>query len=249
MKSMCLNLELGCLILPVARGLVLVIGVLGTACLGFAQFEAPSNTASEQRAASEEQAQSAPPADAVAMVNNEPITQTEFRTALEAHLKQVGSNDANTVQQAQKQVISGLVESRLVEQHLIQEGPEVPRQEIEAVVDQYKEQIQAQGVPFEQFLATTGYSEQVLQRRIQGSLAWRKYQEQEMTEEKLQQHFTENQNQFAVNDFEQAKPMVAQSYANSLWAEIVEEVRPQAEIQVKPMGQAAPVGQGLPQQP
>ncbi len=208
---------------------------LGFSGVASAQFEAPGGQAQQGQA--QQQPAQAPPTEAVAVVNDEPITKTEFQTALEARLRQGGGNDPAAVQQAQKEVIEGLVESRLVEQHLIKKGPEVPPQEVKAVIDQYKEQMQAQGVGFDQFLQSSGYTEDALQRRIEGSLAWQKFQEQEMTEDKLQQHFTENEDRFPADDFEQAKPMVQQSYANTLWAKIVETARPQAEIEVKSLGQ------------
>lgn len=231
----------------VLRGFALLTAsaaALGSSGAANAQFEAPGGQPQQQPA-------QAPPTQAVAVVNDEPITKTEFQTALQARLRQGGGDDPGAVQKAQQEVIRGLVESRLVEQHLIKKGPQVPPQEVKAVIDQYKEQMQAQGVGFQQFLQSSGYTEDALQRRIQGSLAWQKYQQKEMTEEKLQQHFAENEDRFPANDFEQAKPMVQQSYANTLWAQIVETARPDAEIEVKGLGRAnAPGGgQAIPRQP
>lgn len=216
-----------------------------------AQFQAPGGQAQQPQAAGQPQP-AAPAAKAVAVVNNEPITETEFRTALENHLQRTGAgNDPNAVREAQQQVMSGLVESRLVEQHLISKGPEVPPQEVRQVIDRYKQQMEAQGVGFQQFLRNTGYDERTLQRRIQGSLAWQKYQEREVTEENLQQHFRENQERFAADEFEQAKPLVQQSYVNTLWTDIVEQAKPQAKIEMQPgePRRNAPVGGGLPPQP
>lgn len=237
--------------LGITRSAVVAFSTIVAANIATAQFQAPGGQAQQPQAAGQPQP-AEPAAKAVAVVNNEPITETEFRTALENHLKRTGAgNDPEAIREAQQQVMSGLVESRLVEQHLISKGPEVPPQEVRQVIDQYKQQMEAQGVGFQQFLRSTGYDERTLQRRIQGSLAWQKYQEQEVTEDNLQQHFRENQERFAADEFEQAKPLVQQSYVNTLWADIVEEAKPQAKIQMQP-GEPqgnAPIGGGLPPQP
>lgn len=211
---------------------------VGAASLAQAQFGQDESSQDESPQAQQRELpggalqQESPEKNAVAIVNDEPITETEYQSALEAQMKQVGQADPNTLQQLRGQVMKSLVESRLVEQHLLSEGPKVADEEVEEVIDRYKEQFKQQGVPFDRFLADSGYTQSGLEKRIKGSLAWQKYQEEEVTEEDLQEHFAENQDRFPVDDFEQAKPLVAQSYAGELWAEIVKKEEPKAEIKI-----------------
>jgi hypothetical protein len=179
-----------------------------------------------------QQAQPAPAQQVVAKVNGEAITQAELKAALDPQLQQTGQDDPQVVAQLRQQVLKSLIESRLVEQYVINEGPQIPDQEVSSIIDNYAEQVEAQGMKFDEFLASSGYTKQTLQRRVKGSLAWRKYQEQELTDEKLQQHFEQNKEQFPAEEFEEAKPQVAQSFVNKLWTDIVTETQPEAKIEV-----------------
>lgn len=219
------------------RTLAWTLAFVGTAAVAQAQFEQPGTA--QQQTAQRQQA-GAPPKDAIATVNGEAITASEMQSALDAQMKQAGQAgqaDPNAAQQIRQQVMNTLVESRLVEQYLREQGPKVAGEEVQAVIDRYKQQFQSQGVPFEQFLASSGYTKAGLEKRIKGSLAWQKYQEKEATDEKLQQHFAENQGRFPAENFEQAKPLVAQSYASELWQGIVKEKLPDAEIEMVKQGQ------------
>lgn len=241
----------------IGRALAYSLAFVGTATLAQAQFPQQEDAQPQQEAPSAGAAgalqQESPEKNAVAIVNDEPITETEYKSALDAQLKQVEQTDPSVVQALQGQVMKSLVESRLVEQHLLSKGPDVADQEVQAVIDSYKEQFKEQGIPFEQFLADSGYTKSSLEKRVKGSLAWQKYQEEKVTEEDLQAHFAENQEQFPVDDFEQAKPLVAQSYAGELWAEIVEEEEPKAEIRIvqseQPQAEPQSPNGAFPQQP
>ncbi len=226
------------------RTLAYTLAFAGTTAAAQAQVSqqgSPQPQGAQQRAVPQQSraAQAAPPANAVAMVNGEAITRSEVQSALDAQRKQAGQQPGQTdpaaAQQIRQQVMNTLVESRLVEQHLMEQGPEVPGEEVQAVIDRYKQQFQEQGVPFQQFLASSGYTKAGLEKRIKGSLSWQKYQQQEVTDKKLQQHFAANQDRFPADNFEEAKPLVAQSYAGQLWQQIVKEELPDAEIKmVKP---------------
>lgn len=228
--------------------------VLGLAVIAHAQFgqpdsgqtqpqtqQQPSSPAAGNAQRPGETQQQQPAANAVAMVNGDAITRPEYRVALEAQMQQVDQSDPNAQKQARQQVLSSLIESRLVEQHMIENGPDVPQQEVDATIGQYKQQLQGQGVSFEEFLQARGYTEASLTRRVQGSLAWQKHQQQQMTEDKLKQHFEQNQSRFPVEDFEAAKPLVAQSFVSEMWTEIVQQAKPNAQIRiVQEPGQPAP---------
>ncbi len=176
--------------------------------------------------------QQQPQQEIVAKVNGDAITMHEYASALEPQLQRANPADPNVAQQIREQVMSGLIESRLVEQYLLKEGPEVTKEEVTGVIDRYKEQVESQGVSFDQFMESKGYTQQDLSRRVQGSLAWQKFQQQQLTDENLQEHFESNQQLFQSEQFEEVKNQVAQSYVNELWGQIVQETKPKAEIQV-----------------
>lgn len=232
--------------------------VLGLAAMAQAQFSQPGSAEPQQSSppasgsaqlpgqTPQQQQQQQPAANAIAMVNGDAITRPEYRAALEAQLKQVDQNDSNAQKQVRQQVLSSLIESRLVEQHMIENGPDVPKQEVEATIGQYKQQLQGQGVSFDEFLQARGYTEASLTKRVEGSLAWQKHQQQQMTDDKLKEHFEKNQSRFPVEDFESAKPLVAQSFVSEMWTDIVQQAKPSAQIRIveQPGG-----GQQIPSRP
>lgn len=185
-----------------------------------------------------------PARQVVAMVNGQPITRSELKSAVEPQLKNVDPDDPKMVQQIRQQVLNSLIEGRLVEQHLISNGPKISDQEVKAVIGGYKRQIESQGVPFDQFLRSKGYTQSGLEQRVKGSLAWQKYQQQEVTEEKLQRYFADHQAQFQTDDFVQARPQVTQSYVGQLWTDIVRKAQPNAEVKT-----VAPTSQQQPKSP
>lgn len=176
--------------------------------------------------------------DVIATVNGDPITKTELDVTFQAQLQGMqtqlkgGELDAEAAEKLREQAFGKLVESRLVEQYVTEEGPEVEEQEVEKILNGAQEQVKAQGMKFDEFLASRGHTPKSFERRIEGSLAWEKYQQQEMTEEKLRQHFEQNKEQFPVQEYEQARPWVVQSYASQLWTAIVREAGKDAEVEM-----------------
>lgn len=201
-----------------------------------------------QPAAAQNRVQPAAQAEAqvIATVDGDPITQQEVQASLQAQL-QGQQIDPATAQQVQQQVVETLIDSRLVEKYVLAQGPDVAEQEVEAAVEQLKTQLQAQQVTFDQFLASRGYTQEMLKARIEGSLAWQKFQEKEVAEPKLQQFYQENQQHFQAENYEQARPQVANAYVGKLWEEIVAQMKPKAEIRVA--GAAAPQSAGAAPQP
>lgn len=157
--------------------------------------------------------------------------------------------DPQAAERLRKQALNTLIESRLIEEYVIEEGPDVESQEVESVINRIKQQLADQNVDFRQFLAMQGYTEQNFSKRIEGSLAWQKYQQEQMTPDKLQAFFKENQDHFQAETFEEAQQQVIQAYAESLWRAIVRQMQPDAKIEIAESAAAAtpgPAQQGLP---
>ncbi len=186
-----------------------------------------------------------PGLDVVAIVNDEPITRTELEATVREHARgrQLDPQAAHGVR---KQALDSLIESRLVEEYVREEGPDVEADEVESVVDRIKQQLAEQNVDFRRFLAMQGHTEESFEKRIEGSLGWQKFQQQQMTPDALQAFFQQNADQFEGDSLQEAQQEVVEAYAMSLWQSVVRRMQPEAEIKlVEPAGAATPA----PQQP
>ena len=173
----------------------------------------------------------------VATVNGDPITQREVDITVQRHLQQQQTQrpeqmSPEAVRQIKPQAIKGLIESRLVEQYAIKEGPAVNEKEVKASVDHLKSQLTEQGSTFQQFLASQGHTAESFRTRIKGSIAWHKFQQEQMTDKKLQQFFEQNQTRFNAENMDQVRGEVTESYLNEVWKQIVAQMRPDAEIRM-----------------
>lgn len=184
-----------------------------------------------QPAAQGEAAQ--PPAgQVVATVDGEPITQQEVQTTLQPQLQGQQVTEAQ-MQEMQQQVVNSLIESRLVEQYLRDNGPDVDAQEVQQTMGQLEQQLAAQQASMEDFLASRGYTPDMLRRRIEGSIAWQKLQQQEAANEpQLQQYFEQNREQFQEPEFDQAKDQVLSAYLGDVYRGIVAETKEKAEVRI-----------------
>jgi len=185
------------------------------------------------------QPQQQPELNVVVTVNGDPITREEVQATLQPQL-QSRKVDPQTAQQMQKQVIDNLIEGRLVEQYVLETGPDVEQQEVKAAVDRLKEQLAAQNVSLDQFLVSRGQTPESFHDRIKGSLAWQKFQQQQLTDENLERYFRERQQQFNAESFEEARQEVSNAYVGQLWQQIISQMKPKAEIRVAPAAQPSP---------
>jgi hypothetical protein len=179
----------------------------------------------------------------VATVNDQPITQQELQRQLQAQrqAQPAAPGDAREVQQ---RALNALVETRLIEQYALEQGPEVKPQEISQQMQQLRQRLQKQDITLQQVLRSQGQSEAELQKQIAVSLAWQKLIQQRVTPQKLQQYYQANQERFPAENFQQAQPQVQQAYTAKVWEDIVREMKPKAEIEIK----SQPAG-GVPPQP
>lgn len=202
-----------------------------------AQAQQPQARSPQQQGqAPQPQAQNQTP-QVVATVNGDPITQQEVNNRVQRQLQQLQAENPQQispeiVQQIMPQAIEGLVESRLVEQYAIEQGPTVNGQEVEASVDRLKGQLSEQGSTFQQFLASQGHTAESFQNRIKGSIAWHKFQQEQMTDENLQQFFQQHQDRFNAESLDHVRQQVTNAYLEGVWNQIVAEMKPEAEIQM-----------------
>lgn len=176
----------------------------------------------------------------VAVVNGDKITQKELQANLQSRLR--GQQpDPQQMQKLQQQVLESLVESRLVEQYVLDKGPGADPKEVDQMMQRFQRQLQSRDMSLEEFLKTRGQTKKQFRKRIAGSIAWRKFQQKQMSPKKLRTFFQNNQKDFQADSFEQARQKVRQAYTAKLWNDIVQTMKPDAEIKMaKPRGRSSP---------
>ncbi|TVS19305.1 MAG: hypothetical protein EA424_08890 [Planctomycetaceae bacterium] len=204
-------------------------------------FQQPQTDPQQQQTEAPEPAQvpPAPQRDLVATVNGEPIARSEFeqlvQTTIRARQQQQEAQPELPplgIQQVQQQVLDNLIEARLVEQYVREHGPDVEEQEVDAELNRVRQGLQEQGASLEQYLAATKQPLDELRQRIEGSLAWQRFQQQQMSPDKLQEFYEQQRPRFGEATFEQVQPQVMQLYVARIWEDIVNQMKPQAKIQV-----------------
>lgn len=178
--------------------------------------------------------------EVIAKVNGEAITKPELDATVQQRLAEMQRQaqaqgqqlGPNTVKEVESETLDLLIESRLVEEYAREEGPGAEQQEVTSAVEGVKQQLAAQQVPFEQFLATRGHTPESFEKRIEGSIAWQKLQQQKLSPENVQRYFEENKDKFQAESLEQARPEVIQTFAASLWEDVIKQMKPKADIEM-----------------
>jgi len=183
----------------------------------------------------------------VAAVNGEGITRSELEeqvgTAMQARRQQPGGQAQSTPQELQRlrrQVLANLIEARLIEQHMRDQGPDVATAEVDRVIEAVRKNLQAEGKTLDQYLASREQTAEEFQKRIEGALAWEKFQRQEMSPQNLKKLYEDERQRFGEASFEQVQPQLLQLYSSKLWNDIVAHVKPKAKIEVAEPQPAAP---------
>jgi hypothetical protein len=251
------------------KGMQLTIGSVAFALLLTVEAVAQHGTPTPQPVSPTEQAQRQPAQppllapeankqqEYVAMVNGEGITPTELESQVQSTLQALRQQQPNEqqrpgpqeMQRLYQKVLENLIESRLVEQFVRENGPDVAAKEVDDVFKRVEQQLQTEGTNLKQYLAVQKQTPDDLRKRIEGSLAWQKFQQEQMTPEKLQRFYQAEKQRFGDASLEQVQPQVAQLFTAQLWEDVVNQAKSDAKIQV-----ATPQGQGQtpqtpPQQP
>lgn len=168
----------------------------------------------------------------VATVNGDPITEREVHVNLQSKI-QGQQVDPQVAQQLRQQVLDGLIEGRLVEQYAMKSGADVEQKEVTTVLKQFENQLAGQQVSLDDYLKSIGHTRESFKDRVKGSLAWQKYQREQVTPDKLNEYFEENEQAFNAGSLQEAEQEVRNAYVNEMWGEIISEMKPTAEINVR----------------
>lgn len=233
------------------NGMYLAFGSLTlslcSALQGVGQNNVPARQPAEARRAPRRQAEAAQRAgpaagrsrptnqqEVVAIVNGEGIARGEFEQQLESAMKmqqQSGGGKPPRVGQVQQQVLNNLIEARLVEQYMRQHGPSVDSGEVDQALEGLRSQL-PDGITLEKYFASQQQSLADFRKRIEASLAWRKFQQKQLSREKLQAFYESERENFEGASFDEIQPRITQLYVSKIWADIVGQMKPQAKIQV-----------------
>lgn len=207
---------------------------------GAQELQTPARAVAPAEARPGNEANELPADQVVATVDGEPITKQEVESTLAPQLQ--GQQVApQQVQQLQQTTVSSLIESRLVEKYLREHGPQVKPAEVQQTLDQLAQQLDAQQTSMDDFLASRGYTTDMLKKRVEGSIAWQKLQQQQAADEpQLQEYFEANRAHFQAPDFETAKGQVLNAYLGAVYQGIVQQTKATAKIQIVDPAMAPP---------
>lgn len=132
----------------------------------------------------------APAPNAVAAtVNGQPISEI----AVQRGLKRVPPDRRA---EARGDILDYLIENVLIDQYLLQYKVEAPKEEIEARLNQLREEVKKQGGTFEKLLQEMTLTEEELRAQIAADLRWDRYVNGQASDKVLQELFAKNPEMF-----------------------------------------------------
>ncbi len=168
--------------MPAVHRFCLVVVLLGILCFAAAAQEKPPEKPSTPRAP-----EAAPEAKTgtAATVNGQPIPEKAVQRGL---LRAPPEKQA----EARAQVLDYLIDNVVLDQHLLQLGIDVPKAEVDARLQQIREEIQKNGHTFEAALKELMLSEEELRTQLIAELRWDKYAGERATDKALRELFDKN---------------------------------------------------------
>jgi parvulin-like peptidyl-prolyl isomerase len=129
------------------------------------------------------------PGGIAATVNGQPLPEV----AVQRGLRRVPPERQPEVR---AQIIEFLVGNVLIDQYLLQHRIDVPKKEVDARVEQLREEIKKQGQAFEKVMHELLLTEQELREQITADLRWEKYLDTQITDKALREFFDKNPEMF-----------------------------------------------------
>jgi peptidyl-prolyl cis-trans isomerase C len=124
-----------------------------------------------------------------ATVNGQPISENAVRRAL----KRV---EPEQQERARVAILDFLIDNALLDQYLEQRGVVVERKEVEAKLQQVRDDLKKRDKTFEQLLRELRSTEQEFQSAIEAQIRWDKYTDQQATDENLRKLFNNEREMF-----------------------------------------------------
>ena len=134
-------------------------------------------------------AQDAPPADAVATVNGQPILKSMIDRAVERF-------DAAQRVKARAEILDYLIDNAVVDQYLLALKTIATEAEVDARLDEIKKELEKNGQGMEKMLATLKLTAAEFRTQVTADLRWEKFATAQATEAALKGLFEKNQDMF-----------------------------------------------------
>src|SRR5262245_49556826 len=157
------------------------MGLLKPICVGFVTVGIAASALSQEA--------QPPSAAVVATVNGQPI----YEAAVTRALKGV---PAENQAQARVGILNHLIDQTLLDQYLLQLKVEVPDKDIDARVQELRDEVKKSGKTLEKMLEELSLTEPELRKQLTAELRWEKFTEQKVTEEALRDYFAKNPETF-----------------------------------------------------
>ena len=153
-----------------------------------------SNRLTAQSAAQPE-ALPAAPGKVAAVVNGASIMEAEVAGAVRRQLRGQPAK-ADMTKRLRDEAIQFLIDGRLMDQFLQSKKIVADPSQLKAVIQNIKGNVAAQGASFDDLLKQQGTSEAAFRQRIAGQLAFEKYAEGQLTDQRMQDYFAAHKARF-----------------------------------------------------
>jgi parvulin-like peptidyl-prolyl isomerase len=155
------------------------VAIIGFLCLAVAaQEQAPAQPAAD-----------APPAGAAATVNGQTIAETAVQRGLKGIPPEMQSR-------ARTDILNHLIDQALLDQYLLQLKIEVPQKDVDARVQELRDEIKKSGKTIEKMLQELNLTEEELRKQLTSELRWEKFTDQQVTEQTLRTYFEKHPDMF-----------------------------------------------------
>jgi len=140
-------------------------------------------------------AQPATPEKIAAVVNGESISEVELAAVIERQLRgrQV---PPEALQEIRQLILQSLINGRLVNQFVAEKKIEADPKKVDSTVEDIKKRVAAAGLAFDTVLQLQGLTEESLRARIAAELAFEKFADAEVTDEKLKDYFASHKQEY-----------------------------------------------------
>ena len=131
----------------------------------------------------------------VATVGDDKITEAELSDALRSRL-QGQQVPPEAMKEIRGMILDSIIDGRLVKQFLAAKKITADAKDIDGALAAIKKQVAEAGVDFAQALKAEGLTEEALRGQIGDQMAFKKYAESQINDQKLQQHFAAHKQEF-----------------------------------------------------
>lgn len=131
----------------------------------------------------------------VATVGADKITETELSDTVRSQL-QGQQVPPEAMKEIRDMILNSIIDGRLVKQFIAAKKIVIDAKETDAAIAAIKKQVAEAGMDFAKVLQDEGVTEQVLRGQIEEQMAFKKYAESQISDQKIQQHFAGHKQEF-----------------------------------------------------